>query len=193
MAWCNGLLTMFAATTGVIGGLVAYIICSGTRRALDWGSAHTNGAFGRHSVKEDIEGPKTRERTNHLKPTKSMELPPDDVPPRESSEVTAPHTSPDPWNQAQLIGRPWATAMQTLTLIVSCSTSSVGHGAHFSRTECPKKPPFHHPPQLTNVWQPSLTLLPVQEDPKMVAVRQPMEVASAPGKGRGDDSAHLPV
>ncbi|KAK9793759.1 hypothetical protein WJX73_004292 [Symbiochloris irregularis] len=80
----------YSIAYGVIGGLVAYIICSFTRKALDWGSAHTNGAFGTHNVKEDIEGPRTRERTNHLhpivKPTKSMELPPD-IPVNELEEM----------------------------------------------------------------------------------------------------------
>ena len=48
---------------------MAYILCSFTRKAMDWASAHTNGAFGKHDVREDIEGPRTRERTNHLKPS----------------------------------------------------------------------------------------------------------------------------
>ena len=47
---------------------MAYILCYFVRLALDWGSSKTGGLFGHHYIKEDIEGPKTQERTNHLKP-----------------------------------------------------------------------------------------------------------------------------
>lgn len=53
---------------GVIAGLISYILCSFIRKGLDWLSDRTNGAFGRHAIKENIEGPKMEERTNHLKP-----------------------------------------------------------------------------------------------------------------------------
>lgn len=58
----------YSIAYGVIAGLISYILCSFIRKGLDWLSDRTNGAFGRHAIKENIEGPKMEERTNHLKP-----------------------------------------------------------------------------------------------------------------------------
>ena len=67
--------------TGVIGGIVSYLIAYTVTKALDYGSSKTNGLFGYNVARKDVEeidGPRVRQQTFRIHPNKTADDASDD-------------------------------------------------------------------------------------------------------------------